>query len=62
MDIPERLLQLKPVLAQTGLGRSTLFKLMKRKNFPLNLKVGSRSLWVQSEVNAWITAQIAGRK
>lgn len=56
---PERLLPLSAVCAQVGQDRSTVYRRVAERTFPLPIKVGSRSLWVESEVQAWIAARIA---
>ena len=55
------LMRLKPVLAQTGLARSTLYKLMKNSQFPAPVKLtGSRAVaWSSCAVDAWIASRIA---
>lgn len=43
----EQVLQLVPV------GRSTLYRMVERKEFPAPCKVGSSSLWPYAEVRRW---------
>lgn len=55
-----RLLRLNDVRAFTGLGRSHLYGLIKRKQFPSPIKIGERaSAWLESEVTAWVSERIA---
>jgi prophage regulatory protein len=54
----ERLIRIKEVLSTIGLGKTTLYALMKEGDFPAPRRVGKLSLWVESEVQAWI-AEIA---
>ena len=43
-------------LAQTS--RTTMYKLIKNGKFPPPIKIGKKSLWVESEINDWIKEQI----
>ena len=57
-----RILRLTEVTKTTGLSRSTIYELMKAKNFPQSLKLGLRSVgWVQSEIDAWVTSAVEKR-
>lgn len=51
----ERLIRIKEVLGTIGLGKTTLYALMKDGDFPSPRRVGKLSLWVESEVQAWVT-------
>ena len=57
----KRLIGLHEVSIKTGLRRSAIYERMKRKDFPLAVKLGASSRWVLSEVEAWIDVQIALR-
>lgn len=50
----KRLIRLPELLARTGLSRTVIYELIKAKSFPRPIKVGSASLWVDSDVSAWI--------
>ncbi|TCK43443.1 AlpA family transcriptional regulator [Paraburkholderia sp. BL8N3] len=50
----QRLIRVKEVLHTIGLGRTTLYALIKTGEFPEPRRVGKLSLWVESEVQAWI--------
>lgn len=56
----ERLLYLAEVEFQTGFKSSFLYQLMKEGKFPKPVKIGTASRWRESEVQAWIHAQIEG--
>lgn len=56
----QRLIRIKEVLHAIGLGRTTLYALVKTGEFPAPRRVGKLSLWVDSEVQAWIRG-IAGQ-
>jgi prophage regulatory protein len=47
-------LRCQEVLEQTGLSRSTLHRMVKRKEFPAPKQLGIRAVgWRASAVNAW---------
>jgi prophage regulatory protein len=48
--------KLPQVIAQTGLGRSTLYILIKEGSFPSPIRLSHRSVgWLSHEVDDWIT-------
>ena len=57
----ETLLRLPTVRARTGLGRSTIYRLIDEGQFPRPVQLGGTTLvaWVQSEVDGWIAERIA---
>ena len=59
-QIRTSLMRLKAVQAQTGLTRSTLYKLMKNSEFPRPVKLtGSRAVaWNSQVIEAWVTSRI----
>ena len=56
---PERLLPMRAVRDQVALHPATIYAMIKTDEFPKPIKMGRRSLWVESEVQAWISARIA---
>ena len=57
-----RLIKLKDVMSNTGLGRSTLYKYIAEGAFPKPVSLGSRAVaWVESEVDDWILDKIESR-
>ena len=54
----ERLLRLPLVLQITGRGRTATLDDVRAGRFPKPIKVGTASLWVASEVQAWIAARM----
>lgn len=57
-----KLIRLHEVKAQTGLGRSTIYKYIQQGMFPLPVSLGGRAVaWVEAEVDAWIAARISER-
>jgi len=57
-----RLMRLKDVIKNTGLGRSTVYKYIAEGRFPKPVSLGDRAVgWVDSEVDDWIMARIEQR-
>jgi prophage regulatory protein len=57
-----RFLRLKEVIAQTGLGRSTIYKFMDEERFPKSVSLGDRAVaWVESEVEDWMCERLNQR-
>ena len=49
----------KKVEAETGLGRSTIYAMIKQGTFPPPIHLGPRSVgWIGDEVLDWISARI----
>ena len=63
MDLNKSFIRIKEVMERTTLSKSTIYRLMDRKEFPKPIKLrgmGDRVvLWVNSEVDEWIENQIA---
>lgn len=56
-------LRIKTVQSQTGLARSTIYKLMAEGEFPKPVKITEKSsAWVDSEVDAWKMSRMEDRK
>lgn len=56
-------LRIKTVLSQTGLARSTIYKLMSEGVFPQPVKITSKSsAWVSSEIDDWKLSRMEERK
>lgn len=52
------LLRLPDVIKMTGLGRSTIYNLIKEKQFPNQVKISKRSVaWPASEIQYWIATR-----
>lgn len=48
------LLRLPAVVRQTGLSRSTIYRLMATRHFPLPVKLANRAVgWRRSDVERW---------
>lgn len=57
-----RLLRLRSVLEMTGLGRSSLYKMVKEQKFPRPVQIGKRTVaWDSTAVAIWIQERINGK-
>lgn len=57
-----RLLRLRSVLEMTGLGRSSLYKMIKEQKFPRPVQIGARSVaWDSTAVATWMQERISGK-
>lgn len=57
-----QILRLPKVQAQTGFSRSGLYKAIAEGSFPSQISLGPRSVGcVETEINAVISARVAGR-
>ena len=56
----KKIIRISQVMAKTGLGRSTIYHLLKSdKKFPRSISLGSRSVgWIEAEVDKWIDSKI----
>lgn len=55
----ERFLRLDDVLYKTGLGRSTVYELIKKGEFPNSIKLTSTQVaWLESEIENWIKNKV----
>ena len=54
-----RLIRLPEVMAVTGKAKTQIYAGVRTGSFPAPVKDGSLSLWVQSEVQAWVNDRIA---
>jgi prophage regulatory protein len=55
----ERLIRLPQVLDMVGLGKTTVYAMIKDGNFPQPRKVRGLSVWVESEVQNWVRSVVA---
>jgi predicted DNA-binding transcriptional regulator AlpA len=51
---PPRLMSKAEVLVVAGCTYPTLWKMMREGNFPRSRVVGGKSMWISSEVDAWM--------
>lgn len=57
-----RLLPLRPdVQARTSLGKSRIYDLIAKGNFPKPVKMGRRIAFVEAEIDNWILQRMAER-
>ena len=57
-----RFMRISEVIETTGLGRSSIYKLMASGDFPKPVSLGARAVaWVSGEINEWMTARIDER-
>lgn len=57
------LIRRKDVQAQTGLARSTLYKLVSSGDFPAPVRITTKAVaWTRSDVDSWIAGRIAASK
>ena len=57
-----RIMRLSEVMDCTGLGRSSIYKLMGESRFPKSVSLGNRMVgWVSHEIDEWITERIEQR-
>ena len=63
MRNPEfRFIKLPEVQRKTSLSRAAIYKRMARKAFPAQVKLGSTSVWLESEIDAWMQELLEGRQ
>jgi prophage regulatory protein len=56
---PIRMLRLPQVIDATGLGKTKIYELQGRGDFPMRVKITAHSVaWVEEEVQAWLAARI----
>lgn len=54
MSALARFLRVQTVMERTGLGRSTIYAMVARGDFPQPIKLGPRaSAWLEAEVDDW---------
>lgn len=54
-----RILRLPQVIARTGYGKTWIYTLMKRGEFPQAKKIGSNSVgWSSIEIQQWIDSKL----
>ena len=58
----DRLIKIQEVTERVGIGRSSIYKLMRASGFPLPLKLGGRAVrWSVAELDAWVAVQPRAR-
>jgi prophage regulatory protein len=57
-----RMVRLKHVVGYTGLGRSTIYKMVSLGEFPKQYKIGLRaSAWLEQEIIDWLKRRMEER-
>ncbi|WP_159094014.1 AlpA family phage regulatory protein [Stenotrophomonas sp. ZAC14D2_NAIMI4_6] len=56
-NIPEVLLKLEQVEAQTGMKKIYIYREMEKGAFSCRYKIGSGSRWHQSDIQKWIASK-----
>jgi len=58
-----KILRLPEVMKNTGLARSTIYKMVAAKNFPVQISLGVKSVgWLESDIQNWIQDRISQSK
>ncbi len=58
----DRFLRLPEVVHVCGLSRSTIYDLISRDAFPLQVSLGGKNVaWLASEISIWMNERIAAR-
>ena len=54
----DKLITMHGVKERVGIGRSSIYKLMRAGGFPLPLKLGGKAVrWSLEEIDDWVSAQ-----
>ncbi|WP_321277560.1 AlpA family transcriptional regulator [Thiomicrorhabdus indica] len=54
-----RLIRLNLVREKTGLGKTSIYQLMKEGDFPQSIRISAKAVaWVESEVDQWIADRV----
>ena len=53
--MPDKMLRVRAVMDRTGMPRTTLYREIRRGNFPASVRITENSVgWRESEVEGWI--------
>lgn len=55
----ESLLTLSLVKGRVGMGKTKIYELMRAGTFPKCIKNGRTSVWIESEIDTWISQLIS---
>ncbi|EJV0609158.1 transcriptional regulator [Vibrio parahaemolyticus] len=59
---PTEWLNIREVMNHVGLGRTSIYELMKRRLFPYPVRMGPKSVkWRSRDVEAWMRQRIRNR-
>lgn len=57
-----RLIRIREVIVMTGLSRASVYRMIKKGEFPSQVKLSVRaSAWVLGEVSAWVSSRVRAR-
>lgn len=54
-----RLFGMKDLQSRVSLSRTTIYRMMQTGTFPKPVRVGKRSMWLESNIEAWIASAIS---
>lgn len=58
-NTPKRFIKLPEVKRLTSLSTSEIYRRLEAKAFPLQIKLGAKSVaWLEHEINGWISQQV----
>lgn len=60
-EFAPRLISLAEVMAQVALKRTSIYELIKTRDFPAPVKIQRASRWVDIEISDWIRVQMSKR-
>lgn len=60
LEFTDRLLKLSEASQKTAQSKSSIYRLLKRDEFPQPLRLGRSIAFRESEIDAWIDAQPRG--
>jgi len=55
----KRFINLPAVEDKTALKKSNIYAKVKSGDFPAPIKMGVRTVWIESEIDDWLDAQVA---
>lgn len=59
MERAERFLKIDDVVARSGLAKTSIYRRIRSGQFPKSINLGGRRVvWLESELNEWMNAQI----
>jgi prophage regulatory protein len=57
-----KLMVLPEVMKRTRRSKATIYRMIKKKQFPAQVKQGESSFWVESEIETYMQSLTAGRQ
>ncbi len=57
--MPDKALRMHEVKARVGYGKSTIYELKKKNQFPQSFNLGLRAVaWLESDIDRWIAERV----